>query len=140
MKSLVLCLLLIPLTALAEKDICTVQLPGDYPEELLISEDQYTQATALEAVLYLETTLPEFIESSENIEELRGNEMYFLSLPNHTKLLKGFILKQDYELAKLDYDLAIATDAPDAEDRQTMLWAAKKAFCDFMAQVPTYAD
>ena len=53
MKSLVLCLLLIPLTALAEKDICTVQLPGDYPEELLISEDQYTQATALEAVLYL---------------------------------------------------------------------------------------
>ena len=62
------------------------------------------------------------------------------ALPNHTKLLKGFILKQDYELAKLDYDLAIATDAPDAEDRQTMLWAAKKAFCDFMAQVPTYAD
>ena len=48
MKSLFLCLLLIPLTALAQKDICAVQLPEDYPEELLISEDQYKQNTALE--------------------------------------------------------------------------------------------
>ena len=115
--------------------------PGDTnpPAELVMPAGEFNSQSADAALAYLERTLPGLIDQAETIDQVVHNEQYTIGFPNAVLKLRGYLLRLEYENARLVLETARGKQKASASLEKQFI-AARKAWCEFLAHRAVLTD